>query len=119
MRELNINNTEATIVLTVTELISIFKVVLIDRLNIDLDELDVIVLTKYFNNRLYMTLDADLLREKNRFEYFQLIQDIKRAFDPYIFTVNTAIDTNILINKLFSGFDYYRINEDMTIEIYY
>lgn len=119
MRELNINNTEATVSLTISELITVFKSVLIDRLDIDLDKLDVTVLAKYSNNRLHMTLDADLLRERNRFQYIQFVQDIKRAFDPYIFTVNTAIDTNILINKLFSGFDYYRINEDMTVEIYY
>lgn len=119
MREFTFNNSEATIVLSITELISILKAVLMDHLNIDLDELEVTVLAKYSDNRLYMTLDTELLREKSMYEYIQLVQDIKRIFSPYIFVVNTAIDTNILINKLFAGYDYYRINEDMSIEIYY
>lgn len=118
MREFNMN-TNATIVLTVSELISILKSVLIDRLDIDLDDLNVTVLAKYSNNRLHMTLCADLLRETNMLQYVQLIQDMKKIFGPYIFTVSTAIETNILINKLFAGYDFYRINEDMTIEINY
>lgn len=119
MREFTLNNSEATVVLSVTDLISILKAILMDHLNIDLDELEVTVLAKYSNNRLHMTLDTESLREKSMYEYIQLVQDIKRIFGPYIFTVNTAIDTNILINKLFAGYDYYRINEDMNIEIYY
>ena len=118
MRELNVNN-EAIVTLTVPELISILKDVLIDRRNIDLDALNITVIYKYSNNRLHITLDADLLRQRSKFEYIQLVQDIKRVIDPYIFTVNTAIDVNILINKLFSGFDYYQITEDMTIKIFY
>lgn len=119
MREFTLNNSEATVVLSVTDLISILKAILMDHLNIDLDELEVTVLAKYSNNRLHMTLDTESLREKSMYEYIQLVQDIKRIFGSYIFTVNTAIDTNILINKLFAGYDYYRINEDMNIEIYY
>ena len=119
MRDININNTNATIVITVPELISILKSVLIDRINVDLDELNVIVLAKYSNNRLHITLDADSLRRESMSQYYQLIQNVKRIFSPYIFTVGTAIETNILINKLFAGFDYYKINQDMTIEIYY
>ena len=118
MRELNINN-QPVVTLTVPELISILKAVLMDRLNLDLDDLDVTVIYKYTNNRLHITLDAELLRNKSLGLYVQFTKDIKRAIDPYIFIVNTAIDTNILINKLFSGYSYYRINEDMTIEIYY
>lgn len=117
MRELNINNN--IVVLTVPELISILKSVLIDRLDIDLDELDITVIYKYTNNRLHITLDADILRNKSRYQYIQFIQDVKKVIDPFIFTVNTAIDVNILINKLFSGFDYYQIDEDMMIKIYY
>ena len=118
MREFNMN-TNTTIVLTVSELISILKSVLIDRLDIDLDDLNVTVLAKYSNNRLHMTLCADLLRKTNILQYVQLIQDMKKFFGPSIFTVSTAIETNILINKLFAGYDFYRINEDMTIEINY
>ena len=118
MREFNMN-TNTTIVLTVSELISILKSVLIDRLDIDLDDLNVTVLAKYSNNRLHMTLCADLLRKTNILQYTQLIQDMKKFFGPSIFTVSTAIETNILINKLFAGYDFYRINEDMTIEINY
>lgn len=118
MRNFN-TNTNTTIVLTVSELISILKSVLIDRLDIDLDDLNVTVLAKYSNNRLHMTLCADLLRETNILQYVQLIQDMKKFFGPYIFTVSTAIETNILINKLFAGYEFYRINEDMTIEINY
>lgn len=118
MRELTINN-NAVITLTVPELMSILKSVLIDRRNIDLDELGITIIYKYTNNRLHITLDADLLRQKSRYAYLEFIQDVKKAIDPYIFTVNTALDINILINKLFSGFDYYQINEDMIIKIYY
>lgn len=118
MREFNMN-TNTTIVLTISELISILKSVLIDRLDIDLDDLNVTVLAKYSNNRLHMTLCADLLRQTNILQYVQLIQDMKKFFGPSIFTVSTAIETNILINKLFAGYDFYRINEDMTIEINY
>lgn len=118
MRELTINN-NAVITLTVPELMSILKSVLIDRRNIDLDELGITIIYKYTNNRLHITLDADLLRQKSRYAYLEFIQDVKKVIDPYIFTVNTALDINILINKLFSGFDYYQINEDMIIKIYY
>ena len=118
MREFNMN-TNTTIVLTVSELISILKSVLIDRLDIDLDDLNVTVLAKYSNNRLHMTLCTDLLRQANILQYVQLIQNMKKFFGPSIFTVSTAIETNILINKLFAGYDFYRINEDMTIEINY
>jgi hypothetical protein len=117
MRDLNTNNN--LMVLTVPELISILKSVLIDRLDIDLDELDITVIYKYSNNRLHITLDTDILRQKSRYEYIQFVQDVKRAIDPFIFTVNTAIDVNILINKLFSGFEFYQIDEDMNIKIYY
>lgn len=112
-------DSNATLVLSISELISILKSVLIDKLNIDLDELDVSVIAKYSNNRLHMAFDADLLRRKALVDYIQFIEDIKKVFSPYIFTINTAIDVNILINKLFSGFDYYKINTDMSIEIYY
>lgn len=114
-----INKKELVVQLTVPELISILKSVLMDRLNIDLDELNVSVIYKYINNRLIMTLDADLLRDKSVSQYLQFVQDVKKVFGSYIFTVNTAIDVNILINKLFAGYEYYRINENMTIEIYY
>ena len=110
---------ETVVKLTVSELISILKSVVLDRLNLDLDDLDISVISKFSNNRLHMTLDTELLRDKSISEYLQFVQDIKRIFGPYIFIVNTAIDSNILINKLFAGYDYYRINEDMTIEIYY
>lgn len=113
------NKKELVVQLTVPELISILKSVLIDRLNVDLDELDVSVIYKYINNRLIMTLDTELLRNKSVSQYLQFVQDVKRVFGSYIFTVNTAIDVNILINKLFAGYEYYRINENMTIEIYY
>lgn len=122
MREYNVGlqcEPEATIVLTVSELISVFKNVLIDSIGLDLDELNIIPIVKFSNNRLHLTLDADSLRDISCYKYFSFIENIKRVFGPYIFTVNTAIETNILINSLFSGFDYYRINEDMTIEIYY
>jgi hypothetical protein len=118
MRELNMNN-EAVVSLTVPELISILKSVLIDRRNVDLDELNVTVIYKYSNDRLHITLDADLLRQKSKYAYLEFINDVKKAIDPYIFTVNTAVDVNILINKLFSGFDYYTIDENMIIKIYY
>ena len=114
-----INKKELVVQLTVPELISILKSVLMDRLNINLDELNVSVIYKYINNRLIMTLDADLLRDKSVSQYLQFVQDVKKVFGSYIFTVNTAIDVNILINKLFAGYEYYRINENMTIEIYY
>lgn len=110
---------EPVIKLTTSELVSIFKSILLDRLDIDLEELDVNVIVKYSNNRLHMTLGTDLLRRTNIVQYVQLIQDMKKFFGPAIFTVSTAIDSNILINKLFAGYDYYRINEDITIEIYY
>ncbi len=119
MRELNVNESNATIVLSASELISILKSVLIDRLNIDLDKLEITVLYKYLNNRLYITLDTELLRNKSMVYYAQFVHDMKKKFDPYIFTVNTAIDINILINKLFAGYSFYKINEDMAIEIYY
>ena len=118
MRELNISN-EAVVTLTVPELISILKSVLIDRRNVDLDELNITVIYKYSNNRLHITLDTDLLRQQSRYAYLEFIQDMKKVIDPYIFTVNTAIDVNILINKLFSGFNYYQIDENMTIKIFY
>ena len=118
MQEL-MNRYEPVIKLTAPELISILKAVLMDRLDIDLDKLDVNVIVKYSNNRLHITLGADLLRRTNILQYVQLVQDMKKFFGPSIFTVSTAIETNILINKLFAGFEYYRINEDMTIEIYY
>lgn len=118
MIELNIIN-EPTVKLTISEFISVFKSVLIDSLNIDLDILEVTVVAKYSNNRLHMALDTELLRESSTTSYLYLIQDIKRVFGPHIFTLGTSIDTNILINKIFSGYDCYRINEDMTIEIYY
>ncbi len=120
MRELKIGyESEATLVLTMPELISILKSVLIDTLNIDLDELGVNVLAKYSNNRIHMTLDAELLRHNSVSKYIQFINDIKRALGPYIFTVNTAIDFNILINRLFSGYNCYTVNKDMITEIYY
>ena len=78
MRELNINN-EAVVSLTVPELISILKSVLIDRRNIDLDELNVTVIYKYSNNRLHITLDADLLRQKSRSAYLEFVQGIKKV----------------------------------------
>ena len=110
---------EATVSLTALELMSIFKSVLLENLNIDLDKLNVISLIKYSNNRLHITLDTEELRNTNPVLYLDMIHNIKKIFSPYIFTVNTAIDVNILINKLFSGYDYYSINEDMIIEIYY
>ena len=113
------NKKELVVQLTVPELISILKSVLMDRLNVDLDKLDINVIYKYINNRLMITLDTEVLRNKSASQYLQFIQDMKRVFGPYIFTVNTAIDVNILINKLFAGYEYYRINENMTIEIYY
>lgn len=120
MRELEMNlKSEATLVLTMPELISILKSVLIDSLNIDLDELGVNVLVKYSNNRVHMTLDAELIRHNSISKYVQFINDIKRVLGPYIFTVNTAIDFNVLINSLFSGYDCYTVNKDMIIEIYY
>ena len=118
MNELNIIN-EPTIKLEVTELISIFKSILIDSLKIDLDILEVTVVVKYSNNRLHMVLDTELLREKSMTSYLYLIQDIKRIFGPGIFILGSSIDTNILINKIFSGYDYYRINSDMSLELYY
>ena len=118
MQEFIVKN-ETVVKLTVSELISILKSVVLDKLNLDLDDLDISVISKFSNNRLHMTLDTELLRDKSVSEYLQFVQDMKRIFSPYIFTVNTAIDSNILINKLFAGYDYYRINEDMTIEIYY
>jgi hypothetical protein len=120
MREYNIeNNSDATLVLEITDLISILKSVLIDNLNLDLDKLEVNVIAKYSNNRLHMALGADLLRRTDMFQYIQMIQDMKKFFGPSIFTVSTAIDSNILINKLFTGYEFYRINEDMSLEIYY
>jgi hypothetical protein len=113
------NKKELVVQLTVPELISILKSVLMDRLNVDLDKLDINVIYKYINNRLMITLDTEVLRDKSASQYLQFIQDMKRVFGPYIFTVNTAIDVNILINKLFAGYEYYRINENTTIEIYY
>jgi hypothetical protein len=119
MRDLSIEVIEPTLVLTATEIISIFKSVLIECADIDLDKLEVYSIIKYSNNRLHITLDMDLLRENSAYLYYDTIQIIKKMFSPYIFTVNTALDVNILINKLFTGYEYYRINEDMTIEIYY
>lgn len=120
MRELMMNyESEATVTLTMPELISILKSVLIDNLNIDLDELGVNVLVKQFNNRIHMTLDAELIRHDSVSKYIQFINDVKRVLGPYIFAVNTAIDFNVLINRLFSGYDYYTVNKDMIIEIYY
>ena len=113
------NKKKLVVQLTVPELISILKSILMDRLNVDLDELDVNVIYKYINNRLIITLDTELLRNKSISLYLQFIKDVKRVFGPYIFTVNTAIETNILINKLFAGYDHYIIHEDMIIEIYY
>ncbi len=120
MRNYNMKyESDATVVLSISELISILKTVLIDNLNIDLDKLEVDVIAKYSNNRLHMTLCADLLRRTDILQYVQMVQDIKKFFGPSIFTVSTAIDTNILISKLFSGYDLCRITEDMIIEIYY
>ena len=120
MREYIIeNNSDATLVLEITDLISILKSVLIDSLNVDLDELEVNVIAKYSNNRLHMTFDTELLKRKSFSEYIQFVDDVKKVFGPFIFTVNTAIETNILINKLFAGYEFYRINEDMSLEIYY
>jgi hypothetical protein len=120
MRDINVcKDSNATVVLSASELISVFKSVLISYTGIDLDELGVYTIIKYSNNRLHITLDTELLRETNPYSYIDMIQNIKKVFSPYIFTVNTAIDVNILINELFSGYDLYRINEDMTIEIYY
>jgi hypothetical protein len=120
MKEYNIKyETNATLVLTMPELISILKSVLIDSLNIDLDKLGVNVLVKYSNNRIHMTLDAELIRHNSVSKYIQFINDVKRVLGPYIFTVSTAIDFNVLINSLFSGYDYYTVNKDMIIEIYY
>lgn len=120
MRELKIGyEIEPTLVLTMPELISILKSVLIDSLYIDLDELGVNVLVRYSNNRIHMTLDAELLRHESVFKYAQFINDIKRVLGPYIFTVNTAIDFNMLINRLFSGYNCYTVNKDMIVEIYY
>ena len=110
---------DATVVLTISELISILKNVLKDSINLDLDELNIVPIAKYSNNRLHLTLDADSLFEESYYKYYCFIEDVKRVFGPFIFAVNTAVETNILINKLFSGFDHYRINNDMTIEIYY
>ena len=118
MRELNIIN-EPTVKLNVTDLISIFKAILIDSLNVDLDILEVTVVAKYSNNRLHMVLDTELLREKSMTAYLYLIQDIKRIFGPHIFALGTSIDTNVLINKVFSGYEYYKVNTDMSLEIYY
>jgi hypothetical protein len=120
LRDINVcKDSNATVVLSASELISVFKSVLISYTGIDLDELGVYTIIKYSNNRLHITLDTELLRETNPYSYIDMIQNIKKVFSPYIFTVNTAIDVNILINELFSGYDLYRINEDMTIEIYY
>lgn len=120
MRDINVcKDSNATVVLSASELISVFKSVLISYTDIDLDELGVYTLIKYSNNRLHITLDTELLRETNPCSYIDMVQNIKKVFSPYIFTVNTAIDVNILINELFSGYELYRINEDMTIEIYY
>ena len=120
MREYNIeNNSDATLVLEITDLISILKSVLIDNLNLDLDKLEVSVIAKYSNNRLHMALGADLLKRTDILQYVQMIQDMKKFFGPSIFTVSTAIEPNILINKLFAGYEFYRINEDMSLEIYY
>ena len=119
MRELTINNeSNATVTLTMPELISILKSVLIDDLNIDLDELGVNVIVKYYN-KVHMTLDAEILRHKGISNYIQFINDVKKVFGPFIFTINTAIDFNVLINRLFAGYDYYTVNKDMNIEIYY
>lgn len=120
MRELETNfKSDATLVLTMPELISILKSVLIDGLDIDLDKLGVNVLVKYSNNRIHMTLDAESIRDNSVFEYIQFINDVKRVLSPYIFTVYTAIDFNVLINSLFSGYDYYTVNKDMIVKIYY
>lgn len=118
MKELNIIN-EPTVVLSITDLISIFKTVLNDSLGINLDILEVTILAKYSNNRLHMVLDTELLREKSVASYLYLIQDIKRIFGPDIFVLGSSIDTNVLINKIFSGYDYYKINTDMSLELYY
>ncbi len=118
MLELNTNK-EALKVVTITEFISIFKNVLINQLDMDLDELNVTVIAKYSNNRLHMTLDTDILKRNNFLQYIQFVQLMKKIFDPFIFTVNTALDVNILINKLFLDFEYYRVNSDMSIELYY
>lgn len=120
MRELNIINLdEPTVKLNISDLISIFKTVLIDSLNVDLDILEVTVIAKYSNNRLHMALDTELLREKSMTSYLYLIQDIKRIFGPHIFILGTSIDTNVLINKIFSGYERYKVNTDMSLEIYY
>ena len=66
-----------------------------------------------------MVLDTELLREKSIASYLYLIQDIKRIFGPDIFILGASIDTNVLINKIFSGYDYYKINTDMSLELYY
>ena len=66
MRELSIEIVEPTLVLTTIEIISIFKSVLIDCANIDLDELEVYPIIKYSNNRLHITLDMDLLRTRRK-----------------------------------------------------
>ena len=110
---------EFMISLTIPELISILKSVLIDRINVNLDELDINVISKYINNMLYMTFDTEQLREESEYKYIQFVQDVKRVFGPYIFTVNTQMETNILINNLFAGYDHYETYEDMTIKIYY
>lgn len=120
MREFNMEGTSNAIIsLTALELMSVFKSVLREETNIDLDLLGVFTLIKYSNNRLCITLDTEELRENRPCFYLDMIHNIKKIFSPYIFTVNTAIDINILINKLFSGYEYYTINEDMTIKIYY
>jgi hypothetical protein len=120
MRESNMKEvSNAIISLTALELISVFKSVLKEETNIDLDTLGVFALVKYSNNRLCITLDTEELRENRPCFYLDMIHNIKKVFSPYIFTVNTAIDINILINKLFSGYEYYTINKDMTIKIYY
>lgn len=118
MKELNIMN-EPTVILNISDLISIFKSILIDSLNVNLDILEVTVVVKYLNNRLHMVLDTELLREKSMTSYLYLIQDIKRVFGPDIFILGASIDTNVLINKIFSGYNFYRINQDMSLEIYY
>lgn len=120
MRNYNVkHDSDATVVLSISELISILKAISKNEYNIDFDELDINVIAKYSNNRLHMTLDTELLRNRSMCDYIQFVKDMKKFFGPYIFTVNTAIDTNILINKLFSGYELYRITEDMMIEIYY
>ena len=69
---------EATVTLTAVELVSIFKSVLIEQANIDLDELGVFTLIKYQNNCLLITLDTEELRENKPYFYFlsTLVQKI-------------------------------------------